>query len=166
MDDVLFLETAGEVRAWFARHAGRATEVWFGFHRARTGRDGVTFAEASAVATAAGWTDGDRRVVDDASYAVRFTPATAPARPARRRTVDPAQWSGATFEALSADYEEQLRADAAAWSFFEAQPPRYRRAAIWWVMGAKHEETRQRRLAALIEGSAAGQQLTQLARLR
>jgi uncharacterized protein YdeI (YjbR/CyaY-like superfamily) len=51
-------------------------------------------------------------------------------------------------------YEPQIRATRAAWTFFSAQPPSYRRAAIWWVISAKKEETRQRRLAQLIEDSA------------
>jgi uncharacterized protein YdeI (YjbR/CyaY-like superfamily) len=39
---------------------------------------------------------------------------------------------------------EQLRKNRKAASFFEAQPPWYRRSAIHWVVSAKREETRQR----------------------
>ncbi len=41
-----------------------------------------------------------------------------------------------------------------AWAYFEAQAPWYRRAATWYVLSAKREETRLKRLAILIEDSA------------
>ena len=49
-----------------------------------------------------------------------------------------------------------LRADRTASAFFDAQPPGYRKIAAFWVMSAKKEETRARRLAHLIERSASG----------
>ena len=39
------------------------------------------------------------------------------------------------------------------------QPPWYQRTAGWWVMSAKKDETRQRRLDMLITASAAGRQV-------
>ena len=44
-----------------------------------------------------------------------------------------------------------------------AQAPSYRKTAIWWVVSAKREETKQRRLLALIELSAAGRRLDPMA---
>ncbi len=57
---------------------------------------------------------------------------------------------------LDGAYAERLRAHAEAWAFFRAQSPWYRRTASWWVVSAKKEETRLKRLATLIEDSAAG----------
>ena len=62
------------------------------------------------------------------------------------------------------DYEKRLRASAAAWGYWQASAPSYRRTATHWVVSAKKEETRERRLAALIEDSAAGRRLTHLTR--
>jgi hypothetical protein len=42
-------------------------------------------------------------------------------------------------------------------------PPSYRTPALWWVVSAKRPDTRVRRLATLIEDSAAGRRLKQLA---
>lgn len=56
---------------------------------------------------------------------------------------------------LSAAFEGRLRADAAAWAWWSAQPASYRRVAADWVMRAKGEATRERRIAALVEDSAA-----------
>ena len=52
--------------------------------------------------------------------------------------------------------ERLFRANARAWAFFEAQTPSYRRLATFWVMEAKRDETKRRRLATLIEDSSNG----------
>ena len=54
---------------------------------------------------------------------------------------------------LSGAYEKTFRANKKAWKFFQAQPPWYQRTASWWVISAKKEETRLKRLAQLIEDS-------------
>jgi uncharacterized protein YdeI (YjbR/CyaY-like superfamily) len=57
-----------------------------------------------------------------------------------------------------------FRANEKAWAFFEAQAPSYRRAAIWWVVSAKRDETRRRRLETLIRCSAQGELVPPLRR--
>jgi uncharacterized protein YdeI (YjbR/CyaY-like superfamily) len=63
---------------------------------------------------------------------------------------------------LPPEYERRLRADAAAWDYFSAAAPSYRRAAIHWIVSAKREETRLRRLEQLIADSAAGRRVPPL----
>ena len=48
--------------------------------------------------------------------------------------------------------------------FFSSQPPSYRHMATWWVVSAKRAETRERRLAQLVDDSAHGRRLAQLSR--
>jgi uncharacterized protein YdeI (YjbR/CyaY-like superfamily) len=67
---------------------------------------------------------------------------------------------------LPAAYEKNFRANAAAWKFYQAQPPGYRRTSSWWVIGAKKEETRRKRLATLMECSEKGKAIPALARPR
>jgi len=56
-------------------------------------------------------------------------------------------------------YLGKLKGDKAAWKFFQAQPPSYRKTMNWWVVSAKQEETRLKRLDKLIEASAQGLRL-------
>jgi uncharacterized protein YdeI (YjbR/CyaY-like superfamily) len=63
---------------------------------------------------------------------------------------------------LSPDEEREFRSRPRAWEFFQAQPPSYRKTALWWVVSAKREETRARRLRTLIDDSANGRRLRQL----
>lgn len=62
---------------------------------------------------------------------------------------------------LTAAQRRDFRANRPAWELFQAQAPWYRRTATWWVVSAKREETRSRRLAKLIEDSASGRRLRQ-----
>ena len=54
---------------------------------------------------------------------------------------------------LEPDQDRRFRANAKAWKYFQGRPPWYRRAATWWVTSAKRADTRERRLATLIEES-------------
>jgi uncharacterized protein YdeI (YjbR/CyaY-like superfamily) len=187
----LFFATRAELRAWFTEHHGTATELWIGFYKKGSGVLSVTLSDAQDEALCVGWIDSVSKGIDAASYSIRFTPRkqrsnwsavniarvanlTAQGRmlPAglaafERRAKEPnavysyEQDANAT---LDADREHEFRANTPAWDFFQAQPPSYRKAAIWWVTSAKREDTRRKRLADLIECSQQGRTVPPLTR--
>ena len=55
---------------------------------------------------------------------------------------------------LEPEYERRFKSDARAWTFFQAQPAGYQRLATMWIMTAKKEETRLKRLEAIMHASA------------
>jgi Bacteriocin-protection, YdeI or OmpD-Associated len=55
---------------------------------------------------------------------------------------------------LAEIYETKFRLKKRAWEFFQNQPPGYRKLVTFWVMSAKRDETRLRRLKQLISESA------------
>jgi uncharacterized protein YdeI (YjbR/CyaY-like superfamily) len=65
---------------------------------------------------------------------------------------------------LTPEQERAFKRNRKAWSYFQAEAPWYRRTATHWVVSAKREETRAKRLATLIADSAAGRRIGQLAR--
>jgi uncharacterized protein YdeI (YjbR/CyaY-like superfamily) len=185
----LFFATSDEFRAWLERHHATATEVLVSFHKKETGRPSMTWTESVREALCFGWIDGIRRSLGDESYTIRFTPrkprsnwsslnvrhAEELIREARMTLAGLAAYEARTPERtgvyafeqrhaarLEREQEERFRADTKAWKFFEAQPASYRQTAIYWVVSAKREETRARRLATLIADSAAGRRLAQL----
>jgi uncharacterized protein YdeI (YjbR/CyaY-like superfamily) len=113
---------------------------------------GLIYREALDEALCFGWIDGVRRSADDQSFSARFTPRKSKST-----------WS-AKPRKLTPRYQKKLRANERAWSFFRAQAPWYQRTSIFWVMEAKREETRVRRLDELISSSARGQAIKLLAR--
>jgi uncharacterized protein YdeI (YjbR/CyaY-like superfamily) len=185
----IFFGSPEEFRAWLEEHHATATELLAGFHKKSTGRPTMTWTESVREALCFGWIDGIRRSLGDESYTIRFTPRKprsnwsslnvrhveeliregrmTPAGLAAYEARTPERTGVYAFEQrhaarLEPEQEEQLRADPKAWEFFQAQPASYRQTAIYWVVSAKREETRARRLATLISDSAAGRRLAQL----
>jgi uncharacterized protein YdeI (YjbR/CyaY-like superfamily) len=186
-----FFATPEDFRAWLEAHHADTPELLVGFHKKGSGMPSITWSEAVDEALCFGWIDGIRRSLDPDSYSIRFTPrrprstwsavnigrARELARLGRMR---PAGLDA--FEAraddrsaiysyeqrhaatLEPEHEQQFRANEKAWEFFQAQPPSYRKAAVWWVVSAKKDETRRKRLATLIDDSAHGRRIHQLSR--
>lgn len=189
MSDPIFFAGPAELRAWFVEHHATETELWVGFFKKHTGRQGLSWPQAVDEALCAGWIDGIVRRIDDERHMQRFTPRKARshwsrvnvARVAELRAEGRMLPSGeAAFAARTEDntglasherdtppeftpeHEARFRADAKAWAFWEAQPPGSRRTATHLVISAKREETRERRFAQLLECSAAGERIPQL----
>jgi uncharacterized protein YdeI (YjbR/CyaY-like superfamily) len=187
----VFFATAEEFGAWLEEHHEAASELWVGFYKKASGKPSITWPEAVEQALRFGWIDGVRRSVDDEAYTNRFTPrkpasnwslinvakveeleqrglmAPAGLRAYEARTPErTGVYSSERREAavLPAEFEERLRANAAASEWFEARPPGYRKTAIHWVVSAKREETRMRRLQQLIDCSAEGRTVPPLTR--
>ena len=174
-----FFKSAAHFRRWLERHHGTATELWVGFYKKASAKRGISYAEAVDQALCYGWIDGIKKRVDEDGYTHRFSPRTSksvwstintrraeeltrlglmqPPGLAAFEKRDPARSGLYSFENRSrsfpAPFLRRFEANKKAWSFFEAQPPGYRRVAVFWVMSAKQEETRQRRLAQLIHAS-------------
>jgi uncharacterized protein YdeI (YjbR/CyaY-like superfamily) len=67
---------------------------------------------------------------------------------------------------LSPALGKKFRAQKKAWAHFQSRPPWYKRVSIFWVMSAKREETRDKRLGVLIACSGRGEPIPALARER
>ena len=182
-----FFRSRKEFRAWLERNHSSKTEVWIGLHKKASSKRGITYREALDEALCFGWIDGKVKGIDDLSYMQRFSPRTARSPWSRinikrfgelerlgvvapsgvaafeRRDRKPAGYSYEEAErGFSGAYLRAFRANKEAWAFFQAQPPGYRKMATFWVMSAKREETRERRLAKIIEESANERRLAML----
>ena len=177
-----FFQTAADFRRWLEAHHATHGELLVGFHKAGSGKLSITYPEALDAALCFGWIDGVRRSLDVTSYTVRFTPRkpTSIWSAVNVRHVARLRASGAMHPAglavflgrdrsrsklyshenrpkpLSPAYARRFKANRKAWTWFETQAPSYRRVAAWWVMNAKQEATRERRLETLIASSADG----------
>ena len=180
-----YFKTPADFRAWLEKHHSSAAELLVGFYKRDSRKPSITWPESVDEALCFGWIDGIRRRIDDERYSIRFTPRRrgsiwsvvntkrfaalsrggriADAGRAAFEGRDPERTKLYSFEretaTLPAEYERQLRANAKAAAYFAAAPPHYRKLAAHWVTAAKHEETRQRRLAELIDSSAKGEKI-------
>jgi uncharacterized protein YdeI (YjbR/CyaY-like superfamily) len=172
-------------RAWLSKHHGTESQLILRLYKTGAASKGLTYPQALDEALCYGWIDGVRRALDAASFTQRFSPrrprsiwsrvniakvealikAGRMAEPGLKvyRERDPRRAGLYSFEreamSFSAALERQFRKAATAWKFFQAQPPGYRRLLTFYVMSARQEETRVKRLARLIESSAKGKRL-------
>lgn len=177
-----FFSTQAAFRKWLQQHHNTATELVVGFHKVHTGRPSLSWSQSVDEALCFGWIDGVRTSIDEDCYQIRFTPrkpgsiwsAVNIKKIAELTDLGLMQPAGmVAFESrneqktklyahehdevqLSPGFEKQFKADKAAWHYFQSLAPGYRKSSANWVMGAKQEATRLKRLQQLITDSAAG----------
>jgi uncharacterized protein YdeI (YjbR/CyaY-like superfamily) len=172
-------------------HHATEQELWVGYYKKDSGKPSITWPESVDEALCFGWIDGLRKSIDAMSYMIRFTPRKprsawsavninrvaeltqlgkmqpAGLKAFAERAEDRSEiyaYENRKQAALNEADERRFRANEDAWEFFQAQPAGYRSTAIWWVITAKKEETRQSRLNRLIEDSAHGRTVRELTR--
>jgi uncharacterized protein YdeI (YjbR/CyaY-like superfamily) len=186
-----FFATSAAFRSWLEKHHDTTDELWVGFYKKASDRPSITWPEAVDVALSFGWIDSVRRSIDDISYTNRFTPRRPGStwsavnvgrvneltrmglmHPAGLKAFDKRKEEKTgiySYEQrhearLDSKFERELQANRKAWTFFQNQALWYRQACIVWVMSAKKEETRKRRLASLIDHSSRGRTVPPLTR--
>jgi uncharacterized protein YdeI (YjbR/CyaY-like superfamily) len=187
----IFFATASELHDWLAANHATTSELMVGFYKRGSGKPSITWSELVDVELCFGWIDSVRQGIDDVSYSNRLTPRSqrstwsainiarakelirlgrmqpAGLKAFERRTDDRSaiySYEQRDKARLDPKAERSFRGNRKAWTFFQAQPPSYRRAAIWWVISAKREETRNKRLATLIRDSQNGRTVGPLSR--
>jgi uncharacterized protein YdeI (YjbR/CyaY-like superfamily) len=174
-----FFKSAADFRAWLHKNHATTSELLIGLYKKEL-RRGITYPEALDEALSFGWIDGVRKRINANCYTIRFTPRKRGSiwsqvnikrvqeliasgqmgevglRVFQERDKAKARLYSYEREQAKLDrvLEATLRANRKASLFFDAQPPGYRRTIIFWVMSAKKEETRIRRMKRLIEISA------------
>ncbi len=180
-----FFKTPSDFRKWLAANHDKAKELLVGFYKKGSAKPSITWPESVDEALCFGWIDGVRKTIDDESYTIRFSPrkptsiwSAVNIRNVERLTAEKRmQPAGLKAYAAKKEYRSgiyayeqrpaelvepyvsQFKKNKAAWKFFQAQPPYYRKTLTWWIVSAKQEKTRQARLAKLIELSAKGKRL-------
>lgn len=190
--DVTHFDAPEAFRAWLQEHHQERDALWVGFWKKATGRTSITWPESVDEALCFGWIDGIRKRIDDEAYTIRFTPRREGSVWSRRNIeryqamLEAGRVEAAGEEAwnrrieakseiysyeqekeklqLSGEYLDRLKADEAACADWQGRPPGYKRRVAHWIMSAKKEETRLRRLQQLIDDSAESRKVKPLRR--
>ena len=188
--NVKYFKTEEDLRKWYMKNHSKLSEQWIGYYKKISGKPSITYSHAVDHALCFGWIDGIAKGIDENEYCQRFTPR----RPnsiwsavnlkkvdtlIKKKLMMPAglkiynernkeKTNMYSFEQnrheLPAVYEKKFKANKKAWANFQQMAPSYRKPAIWWVISAKQEETRLRRLAALIGDSGEGRKIKHMKR--
>lgn len=178
----VFFEKQADFRKWLKKNHQKETELIVGFYKVGSGKPSMTWSQSVDEALCFGWIDAVRKSIDHERYQIRFTQrkegsiwsavnikkveeltAKGLMLPAglaifEKRTESKSRiYSHEITEAkFSSDFEKQFKANKNAWSYFQALAPSYKKTSINWVMSAKQEVTRIKRLKELILDSEAG----------
>jgi len=178
----LDVRNAAAWRRWLATHHATASEIWLVFHKAHTGKASIPYEEAVNEALCFGWVDSLITRLDDDRYARKFTPRKANSAwsPSNRRRYAQLEAAGrlaapgvkrpptariATpgplpdVSKVPADVATALEAEPKAWSYFQSLAPSHRRRYLLWIVMAKQDDTRQRRLREAVRLLARGKKL-------
>ena len=184
MAEPSFFATEADFRRWLEANHASAAELIVGFWKKGSGRPSIDWPRARDQALCFGWIDGVRRSQGEESYTIRFTPrrpgsvwskvnvarfaalkAAGQMTEAGERAFEAGRENRSHYayeseaRSLAAEEEALFRANRRAWADWERRPPVYRKVVLHWVTSAKKPETRARRLAKLIEDSAAGRKI-------
>jgi uncharacterized protein YdeI (YjbR/CyaY-like superfamily) len=177
-----FFAKPSDFRKWLEKNHKKETELVVGFYKVDSGKPSMTWSESVDVALCFGWIDGVRNSIDKDSYQIRFTQRKPTStwsainikkieeltkqglmRPAglasfeRRKENKSKIYSYENEEVkFPQNFIRQFKANKKAWDYFQSLAPSYRKTSAKWVMSAKQETTKIKRLSELIEDSAAG----------
>lgn len=181
----LYVAGRDEWRVWLDKNYSIKSEVWLIFYKKHTGKLCVSYGDAVDEALCFGWIDSIVKRVDDERYLRKFTPrkrgsvwSEVNKRRVRRliregrmteaglAMVKEAKESGEWFKRrvrnalkIPPFMEEALATNKKALENFNELKPSYRRNMVGWILSAKREETRRRRLAEAIGVLERGEKL-------
>jgi uncharacterized protein YdeI (YjbR/CyaY-like superfamily) len=177
-----FFPTQENFRQWLEENHAKETELLVGFYKLETKKPSLRWSQSVDQALCFGWIDGVRRTIDAESYSIRFTPRrptsiwsavniqkiedltkqglmqavglAAFAKRQEHKSKIYAYEKGPIL--LDETFEKQFKENEKAWFFFQSQAPSYKKLALHWIMSAKQEVTKKRRLEKIITESEAG----------
>lgn len=182
----IFFDTVADFRTWLNQNQATETEIWVGLYKKASGRQVMSRDEILDEALCFGWGESRIKNINAVSYGLRLSPRKRGSKWSSKNIAKARQLielglmeiSGQTsfdtrdksqdnydkkIEKLSPEYETALRQNSDAWDYFDCASPSYKKIATQWIMQAKREETRQKRLQVLIESSEKGEKIPILA---
>ncbi len=177
----IFFSSPLEFRKWLAENHKKETALLVGYYKVGSGKPSMTWSQSVDEALCYGWIDGVRNSIDEHRYQIRFTPRKATSiwsavniqkmeeltqkglmQPAGLASFENRKESHSKIYAyekevmnFTPEMEEQFKTNKKAWEYFQALAPSYKKISTNWVMCAKQEATRIKRLNELIADSAA-----------
>ncbi|MEI9946341.1 MAG: YdeI/OmpD-associated family protein [Chitinophagaceae bacterium] len=174
-----FFAKQSEFRKWLKKNHKKEKELVVGFYKVDSGKPSMTWPQSVDEALCFGWIDAVRKSIDKDSYQIRFTQrkptsiwsavnikkietltkqglmqpaglASFEKRKEEKSRIYSHENEAATF---TPDFEKQFKANKKAWHYFQSLAPSYKKLSTHWVMGAKQDSTKIKRLHQIIEDS-------------
>lgn len=184
----VFFKNCDELRNWLSENHDKTLELWLGYYKKKSKKFNYSWSDTVDELLCYGWIDGLRKSIDEERYMIRITPRKPSSIWSRvniekiekliaENRMQPsgmAAWHRKkdsksqiyAFEqntiVLDKLFENAFKKNKRAYQFFNELAPSTKRQCIWWVMSAKKEETKLRRLDKLIYHSDKEEKIPQL----
>jgi uncharacterized protein YdeI (YjbR/CyaY-like superfamily) len=181
----VFFPTQKDLRKWLEKNYKKKKELFAGYYKVSSGKPSVTWSQSVDEALCFGWIDGIRRSVDEESYCIRFTPRNPKSnwsavnikkvekliklglmKPEGLKAFSLRKENKSKVYSyenppvdLDKTYKKLFKANKKAWAFYQSTTPTYRKVTTRWVMSAKQEITRLKRLNELMRDCAADKKI-------
>ncbi|MEO5642877.1 MAG: YdeI/OmpD-associated family protein [Bacteroidia bacterium] len=186
--NITYFKKPSEFRKWLEKNYLEKEDLWVGFYKTSSGKKSITWPESVEQALCFGWIDGLRKSIDEESYKIRFTPRKKTSIWSNvnialiKKLTDAGLMTAEglkIFEERKEDksgiysfeqrkqakldpaYEKKFKANKKAWAWFKKSAAGYQTTVTWWIMRAKQEATKLKRLEILIRDSAKEQKIDQ-----
>ncbi|MFZ2322707.1 MAG: YdeI/OmpD-associated family protein [Ignavibacteriaceae bacterium] len=182
---LVFFSTQKDLRKWFEKNHKKERDLLVGYYKISTGKPSVSWSQSVDEAICFGWIGEVRKSVDEESYCIRFTPRNPKSnwsvinikkaeylitlglmKPGgfelfnlRKKEKSGIYSYENTVVELEKSYEKKLKTNKKAWKCFQSTSPSYRKVTTSWVMSAKQETIRLKRLNELITAIASNQKI-------
>jgi uncharacterized protein YdeI (YjbR/CyaY-like superfamily) len=173
---VFYPKTRADWRKWLQKNHAKQTRVWLKMYKKETGSPSITYVEAVLEALCFGWIDSKANKGEDGSFyqlMAQRSPKSGWSRLNKTRVdqlvkdglmaapgmevIELAKKSG-TWNALDeieeltlpADLQKALNKNKEAKKYFDAFPRSVKRGLLEWLLNAKKEETRSKRITEIV----------------
>ena len=172
-----FFSNRIEWRKWLENNHDKFSEVWILAFKTHTGKVCLSYSDALDEALCYGWIDSRLRRIDDESHMWRFAPRRLDSiwslnnrRRAEKlieegrmtthglKKIEAGKKSGEWAKAISPsmppkmpkEMKEALKKNEKAWKNFQSFAKCYQTTYIYWVLTARREETRKKRIEVVV----------------
>lgn len=170
-----------ELRQWLQLNHDVNNEVLLLIYKRRSSKTGISYNDALEEALCFGWIDGKMKSVDEDKFILRFSPRKAKSvwskinkdktelliaegkmtnaglakiEEAKKNGLWEAAYTNKNKEAIPNDLKIALSQSTSAWDNFNSFANSYRNMYIGWIISAKTEETRKKRIVEVVKRSA------------
>lgn len=175
ISNTLYVANRDDWRSWLVKNHDIENEVWLIYYKKHTEKDSIPYDDAVEEAICFGWIDSRIRKIDEERYAQKFSPRIEKSKWSQlnirraRKMIQEGKMTDAglaKFEVrveyeeppvpdleMPSDLKNALNKNKKAIENFNNFPPSYRKQYISWVITAKREETRKRRIQRIVKFS-------------
>lgn len=182
--NTLYVKDRNEWRKWLERNHTSLSEIWLIYYKKNSGKPRIPYDDAVEEALCFGWIDSLVKKIDEEKYMQKYTPRKKKSvwsklnvnrcekminqgkmTDAGLKLIEEAKKTGKWQDAYSSkkmfdlpeELEEALKKDKTAWENFNNFAPSYKNNYIHWIISAKRDETKSKRIIEVVKRSALNQ---------